>query len=190
MVVGIIAIVFGSLGVLGGAFGCIGVFFLGSFSQLLRSVPTNGAQGAPDTAAIGRSLEAMQIPGLLISTAGLVIAILLLWGGILLARRRAEARKVLLAWAVLKALFSVAKLFFDIASTQSLLSSEAMSSADGSGMEQFVTVVAIASNMLTMVWALALPVFMFVWFRRGTIREEMGTWSSEANRPMGAVLPE
>lgn len=113
-----------------------------------------------------------------------VLGVLLLVTGVAMIRRRPVARPLALNWAWLKIVASgfgaVVGWITQKANVQAIASPDgtgAMSAGMGSMMEAF----AIAAVVGTLLFALALPVFMLVWFTRRTIREEVRGWRAEAS---------
>jgi hypothetical protein len=167
-VIGVIAIVFGSLGALGGAWGAFSPLLL----RLMASV-------IPDDQAA--SLEVMRESAssiVVLSVAALVLGVLLLAGGVGLCRRRSWGPKVCLIWAGLKLLHvvfnSVWGYMIQQAQFQQLVNEPNMPAAFG-GMMQVIGAFTI---VLGIVWGWALPLFMLVWLTRKSIRAEVAGWPS------------
>jgi hypothetical protein len=152
MVLGVIAIVFGSLGILGG--------ILGAVMLLVAGDQVSGHMGG----AAGIANQVL----------GFALSVLLLAAGIGLAARRRWAPPAMLIWAVLAI---VAALFGTIIGYQ--VQQEQMEELQNQGAgaaPAWISSTMPLFMLLGMLWALALPVFMLIWLRRPVIRAETATW--------------
>ena len=168
MVIGIIAIILGVLGALGG---CIGLTFTPFLGLMDNIVP-------PEEAPQLEGLAEM-VPSLLATAfAGLVIAVLLLMGGIGLVRRRRWGVTACLTWAVVKMVYVVANAFIGYLVNQAQF--EAMQSdpnLQNLPMGFFPAMGAVGS-CFGIAWGWILPIFMLIWLTRPGIRAEVREWGS------------
>jgi hypothetical protein len=166
MVVGVVAIVFGALGMLAGGYGL--------FAPLLISRMSGFAANAP--VDVFGPMERWKWFLAAINAVGLLLAIALLTGGIGLASKRPWSRALLLLWAVLKVPYALAMVSVTIsmqrdqfAAMQTAGAPAAIGSAVGSVMVTIVSVV-------TLTWYLALPTFVLIWLSRRSARELVLRW--------------
>lgn len=164
-VIGIIAIVWAAIGLLGGVCGLGGIF-------MARSMPAN-FPGAPGMSMGMKPL--MMLPGTFII---LIVRACLLALGIGLLKRQPWAAKWIRTWAVVEMLCSVVVLAVSHFAQQQQFA--AMASQPG--MQQMppgffagFTVVYFVCGLLV---AWVLPVFVLIWFSRDKIKEEVATWQS------------
>jgi hypothetical protein len=155
MVVGIIAVVLGGFGILGGIWGIVAPLIMGRMF----------AAASQDVQMIDPAI------GLPLAVLGLALACMLAAGGIGLLRRRRWAVPVLLWWSWLKVVFSTASLLITIPVTLKAVD------AAGANSPMPMMPIIMASLVLGLLWAWALPVFIIIWFRRGVIRGEVAGWS-------------
>ena len=181
MVIGIIAIILGSLATLGG---CIGLGSSAMFGLFASAMPEEQKEMMDATKAFA--------PLMMIS-AGLTmpVAIVLLIGGIGLTKRSPRSPKTCRIWAGLKMLLVV------YTSIVTFLSSQAQMEAMQRMLEEdpntagamsgfFGTLMAIIGPVIlvfAIVWGWALPIFMLIWFSRRKIKAEVAQWG----RPASAV---
>lgn len=167
-VVGVIAIIFGILGTLGGAWG----FFALLLIQRMKSTLP------PETVVGLKAIEDWK--GWTMFTSGLaaVLGVFLLVGGIRLVKRRYRAVGTIMTWAILKILLVAGSTYLSymIQQQQLQIMSEQASGA-GAMPAGFVGTVSAISAAISIVWGWALPVFMLIWFSRGKIKEEVAGWS-------------
>ena len=176
MVVGVIAIIFGAMGALGGCFGAISPLF---FRVIAAAVPEDQPTGlefmADWTAWI-----------VLVSGLGLVIALLLLVGGIGVVGRHAWGPKTCLVWAGVKMIFvvfnSVVGYFVQQAqfeAMQEMMAQDPNTPANMPGMMgAIMPALAALGAVIGFIWGWALPLFMLIWFSRGRIRTEVAEWGA------------
>ncbi|MCH8253382.1 MAG: hypothetical protein IID36_13120 [Planctomycetes bacterium] len=174
-VIGIIAIVLGSLGALGG---CVGMFGP-MFTDMIKEV----AEGQPGTAATVVQLELAAEWAtwtIVQSICGLAVGVVLILAGVGLLKRRGWGPKATISWAVLKMLLVVgtsviaygqAKAVFDLMADDPNLQNLPQ------GMMAFGSVFTMIFLGLNAVWGWALPVFMLIWFSRSKIKAETAQWT-------------
>jgi len=165
-VIGVLAIVFGSLATLGGLCGVLGPLVMPGLLQGTGS-------GAEQMAAAGK----WQVWSIVMNVISMALSILLLVAGIKLSSRRASAATLCTLWAKLKilAVIGFCVLFFFIQRDQLAVTLKGSAGSPGVG-EQVVTIAAFGSTVVYLLWGVALPVFMLIWFSRQRIREEVATW--------------
>ena len=163
-VIGIIAIIWAVLGLLGGVCGLGSLF-------MARSMPAN-FPGAP---GMSMSASPMMLFGFLIS---LILKSCLLALGIGLIKRRPWAPQWIRTWAVVEILGSVVGTILGYFAQQPQFA--AMASQPG--MQQmppgFFQGIAISSVGCGLLFAWVLPVFVLIWFSRDKIKQEVATWQS------------
>lgn len=172
-VIGIICIVFGSLGSLGG--------FCGALASLLQGVFSSWATQAGQPQAMADA-AARYTPYLVVANIlTLGVAVVLLVGGIGLVKRRRWSRMALLHWSWMKMLVAVVggvlgylvqQAQFEAMQNDPDISGQ-MPAMFGSIMRTFGGV----GLVLQITWFWALPVFTLVWFNRRPIRHEVSQWS-------------
>lgn len=167
-VVGVICIVFGSCGVLAGCCGTGFVLFAEQFANWLEkqvaqapSAPASSRDGIIQMRVMAQHL------GLSVSVAaaGLLLASVLLCGGIGLVKRRRYSRAVLNAWSLLKVLLAI-----------------------GAGaLNYWIAKLAVAEGATTgpsaltiglgFAWTILLPCFILLWMNRARVKAEVASWS-------------
>lgn len=163
-VIGTIAIIFGSLGSLQGVLGALSPLTTAFFTPFM---PKGQAE----------ILQQSTVWTVASSIAGLVIAVLLLVGGIRIMGRQRRAVFLLRGWAVAKILFTLVATVVGYQAAQ--LQLEAMQNDPntavwgGTSLRTFGTVGLVFGVALLC----ALPVFMLVWFSRSKIKNEVAGWS-------------
>ncbi|MFQ5491092.1 MAG: hypothetical protein ACE5GE_10250 [Phycisphaerae bacterium] len=164
---GMIGIILGALGMLGGLWGMLSPLIVSFMSS--RMPP--GAEHAFDAT---ERIKTWIVAG---SILGLLVAGLLLAGGVGLLRRRLWGVSCYRFWAVLKILLVAINLGVAIAmhatTVEILQSSSPQGSVIPPGLASFMTVIIPA---LTLIWGWALPVFMLIWLARTKIKAETATW--------------
>ena len=182
MVLGIIAIILGSLATLQG---CMGLGWPALAGLFTSALPEEKAEMLDATKSL--------TPLIMIS-AGLTmaIAIVLLIGGIGLTKRNPRSPKTCKIWAGLKMVLVVYSSIVTFLSTQAQM--EAMQrmleeDPNTAGMMPgfFGTLMAIIGPVIlvfAIVWGWALPIFMLIWFSRRKIKAEVAQWGRPAS-PLG-----
>ncbi len=170
-IIGVIAIVLGAGGALIGCFGALSPFFLDAMMSAMP--PQAGQQAIQDVA---KDWMAWTIPIALVSV---VLALLLLIGGIGLLKRRPWASKTCVAWAIIRILlvavnsgvgYVIQQKTWDIMSQQ-----DPNLSALPAGFTGGILAATVVFNLL---WGWALPVFMLIWFSRRKIKDEVVGWGA------------
>lgn len=175
--IGIIAIVFGAFGALGGVFGLIGP----QFNRLM-------AEMDPSQAAAYEAQRQYQWWGVGLSFVALLVAGLLLWGGIEVLKRRPAGVARIKQWAVAKIALTLAMAGFQAVMMPTIFEATQQQQQQqvGTGtpamFEGFMLGIVIVTVLFTFLWGAALPVFMLVWFGREKTTAEVRSWSDEPGR--------
>ncbi len=162
--IGTIAIVFGTLGILGGLLGALSPVTIAIFSEFMLPGQEEGLQ---------QSMAWSVAYGI----GGMIIAILLLIGGIRLRARRRQAVVLIRIWAIVKILLSAGGSVIGYQSVQ--LQMEAIQNDPSSPIMNtgIMGTFGMVGMVVGLLWACVLPVFMLVWFARGKIRREAESWA-------------
>lgn len=162
---GIIAIVLGACGSLAGmcAVGSIAL----SSKFLSMAAGQQSGRGGPSTEHMMAVIEKFKGPMIAQAIVASLVALILLYAGILLIKRRPNAVSVVKLWAVIKTLISI---FGTVVGYYYGLE---LSKTEGSS-----TIFHMVTTVLGFVWAMALPIFMFIWFARSSVREEVASWTA------------
>lgn len=166
-VIGIIAIVLGSLGILGAVYGAVSPLVMG---PLARMMPAEHAAGV-------EAMQEFSVRVVLVSLLALAVAVWLLVGGIALVKRRRSSRKTCLTWAVVKMLFVVLNSVISYAMVEAQMEAMMQQSPNTPGMPAgFMSGFSAIGLVFGICWGWALPVFMLIWFSRGEIKAEVAQW--------------
>ena len=179
MVIGIIAIIFGSLATLQG---CMGLGWWALAGAFTSAMPPEQAEMMDATKAFA--------PLMMISAGfTMPVAIVLLIGGIGLTKRSPRSPKTCRIWAGLKMMLVVYSGVVTFLSSRAQM--EAMQrmleedpNAPAAMLGVFGTVMAIIGPMIlvfAIVWGWALPIFMLIWFSRRKIKAEIAQWGQPAS---------
>jgi len=174
--IGIIAIVFGGAAALASV---IGIFTNSAMSGLLSELGV-------DKDFMERHWAAATLMPILAA----VLGTLLLISGILLIMRRRVASSLMLVWAVAKIAFVIVQAPLNMAMQKEMMPRmmeqqkkiiEASSKGSGQKIEApdmsgIMDVAAGVGAVVGVVWGMALPVFLLIWFSRRKIREDMASW--------------
>ena len=179
MVIGIIAIIFGSLATLQG---CMGLGWPALAALFTSALPEEQA---------GMMDATKSLTPLMMISAGLTmaIAIVLLIGGIGLTKRSPRSPKTCRIWAGLKMLLVVYSSIIGFLVQQAQMEAmrrmlEEDPNAPAAMLGVFGTVMAVigpAIFVFAIVWGWALPVFMLIWFSRRKIKAEIAHWGQPAS---------
>jgi len=164
-VIGIVAIAFAGLGIMGGFCGLV----------TMVTMPSMMPQDPATTAALSATRSSWMVVQLLV---GLGLTVLLLICGIGLLKRRPWSPKGCTRWAVVYIIFAVIGGILNFSMQQAQFAS--MSQAGGpSPMPVGFGTLALLMSLLGFVWACALPVFLLVWFSRAKIKAEVALWGCD-----------
>lgn len=164
-VIGVIAIVYGVIGLLGGACGLVS-----------QEVVTDQATSAPAGMAMTEEMQspAMKAWSSVGTVIGLGLSVLLIGGGIQLTRRRRNGGACVKVWAVANILMVLVGM--GITMTAMTSSMEQMPGTQFPGSPGFFEGMIIFSLLVGVLIGCAVPVFMLIWFSRKTIKDEVAGW--------------
>jgi len=164
-VIGIIGIVYASIGLFGGVCGLGG-------SAMMSFIPSMAPHGKsmPSTVAMG--------PWLILSNlAGMVLAIVLLVGAIGLLKRRPWSRGVLMGWAVADIVVTVLGLFASVVMQKAMFAEMARQQHGAPpGTENMMFVGVLFGACFGLIWGWGPPIFTLIWFSRAPIKQEVAGW--------------
>ena len=173
MVIGTIAIVFGSGGVLIGLWGTAAPLGMRFFEWAMEQ-----SQPSP---IVDRQVAVMQawLPWTMVSSLlATAIAILVLLGGIRLTKRKRLSMRLLKFWAVVKIPVVVIGAIAEVFMQERLF--EIMSQSPGSTSMPFgggfLDLMMVIGLVFTLAWGWALPIFLLIWLSRGKIKNEVAGW--------------
>ncbi len=174
MVIGVIAIIFGSLAILQGCFGAVSSLFMSSLSAIVPA----------EQATVYDAMEGLKPWMIIGAVLALALGILLLVAGIGLVRRRAWSPTACMAWAGIKMVFVVGyTILGDMARQTQFEAMQEMMQQDPNMpagmpamMGSFFQVFGVFAIVLGILWGWALPVFLLIWFSRKKIKAEVAGW--------------
>ncbi len=162
-VIGIIAIVFGSLGALLGAWSFASLVFLPWLMELAGT-----GFGLPPP-------EHMRTQAIFGGVTAVPLGLLLLFAGIATLRRRRRCVRLGVIWAMLKIPVVVAGAAVAVGMQRAQFDSIA---AQAPGMAvPFTGTVIVFTVVLQIILGWSLPVFLLIWFSRRRIKDETAVWS-------------
>lgn len=174
-VIGVIAIVYASFGILSAIWAMIAPFIM---SAMASAMPAEaGKQMAASMAGVQKWMGLNVASNAL----NLAAATVLLLAGIGLLRRRGWSRSVAIVWAVFKMAFAVlaAVVGYLIAVEQMAVMQQQMQSKGGTAMPVgFMQAFLPLGIGISIVIGWAFPIFMLVWMGRGSIRSEVAGWET------------
>ena len=190
-VIGIIAIVFGSIGTLNYAVcGPVVLLVSGSIGAFLEKLAqSQPGQGLETQAAQFEAMGSYIPANLAVSCFAALLAVTLLIGGIGLVRQRPWAARAIVIWAILKMLHAapaaMVTYLTQMASFRAMR--EAAETSPGGpgqvppGFFAILEAAGIGGMVASLLWYWALPAFMLIWFSRRKIRDDMIAWRSPPN---------
>ena len=165
--IGIIAIILGSLGVLGGFWGMVAP----------KVMATMAANMPPEMAGQFDVMNDFAGWTIASSLAGLVVAVALLVAGIGVLKQRRWGVTAIQAWAAVKMLLVVATSILGY----QIFQQTAVTMSQTQGMQAMPPGVMSTMGALSigvgLLWGWALPVFLLIWFARRKIKQEVAAWS-------------
>ena len=171
--IGVIALIFGILGFLGAV---VAPFSLLITKSALESMVSQGADPDAVETYIGKAQSIAYLSAAILG----IVALLLLFGGIQLMKRKKIASPVLQVWAVLKVAaggFLNYKNFHLTREQLEITNSVQAGNAEIAQMTESITTVSLIVGMVFGgLWLLALPVFLLVWLNRAKVKEEIQSW--------------
>lgn len=165
-VVGILAIILGGFGVLGGVWGVVYPIVVGSLAD---AMPQMQAQMELQLGEWSGRLQA-------VSFVMSLVAGLLLYGGILLAKRRSRAASILFSWSIIKIVLSFAYLGLQVTMQAQVVDQTAAQLQTVPGGRTMMVGAVAFGLVFSGIFMLTGPVFLLIWFRRGVIKQEVATW--------------
>lgn len=165
-VIGIIAMVFGGLGILGGAWGVVGTLMPGLFNF-----------GVGQQAEMFEVMRQWATWNLMMAVIMAAVAAILLASGIKLLKRRPEAPRWCGTWAKIKIVLVIVTSIAGYMCQQEMF--EAMGKAQGPGQAApatFMKAAGLFGFVFGLLWGWALPVFMLIWFGQKKIKTETADW--------------
>ena len=171
-VIGIIAIVLGSLGALGGGVGMFGPMFTGMIKEFVEDQPGTAATVVQfEVTAEWATWNIVQ------SICGLAVGVVLILAGVGLLKRRGWGPKATISWAVLKMLLVIGASVGGYGQAKTLID-RMVDDPNMQGLPQGALSIGIVIGVgLNAVWGWALPVFMLIWFSRSKIKAETAQWT-------------
>ena len=162
-VIGIVAIAFAGLGILGGFCGLVGTV------TMFTVMPDDqaAAAGMPSGWALWIVIT---------SLLGLGLTVLLLIFGIGLLQRRPWSAKMCSRWAMVYIIYAVINSFMTYSMQQAQFAAMSQTTQPAPMPAGFEKTVAAFGLVIGLVWACALPVFMLIWFSRAKIKDEVASW--------------
>ena len=173
-VIGTIAIVFGSGGILVGLWGAASTFGMRFFEWVMEQSQPSGI--VDRQVAVMEAWLPWTVGSSLLATA---IAILLLLGGIRLNKRKRSSMRLLKFWAVVKIPVVVVLSIAEMLMQERLFEIMGQSSGGipmpfGGG---FYDVMIVVTLVFGLAWGWALPVFLLIWLSRGKIKNDVAGWT-------------
>jgi len=160
---GILAIVFGVLGILTGVCTTFSAQILQAFFGMLPSTP----EGQEAMAAVKESAWTNYIFGPI----SVALAVMLLIAGIRLTRRLKSGVDLSVKWAIAKLAYALISGGIGVAQMMGT------SHSDDEAVQAAAQTGGIIGGCIGIVWVCALPVFMLIWFNRQSIKDEVAGWS-------------
>ncbi len=175
-VIGILAIVFGALGVLGACMGMASYVFVAIVGGQMQGMP--GVQKA--------QLEVMRqymVPNSIFVVVGTVVAAWLLVAGIGVLRRRPWSRGATVSWAVAKIIYAIPASVLGYFHNKAQLEAMEQAAIDSgtpipTGIFTIMQSVGVAMMGWSMLWVWALPLFLIIWFRSAPVKTEVERWAA------------
>ncbi len=173
-VIGTIAIVFGSGGILVGLWGAASPFGMRFFEWAME-------QSQP-SAVVDRQVAVMEagLPWTVASSLlAAALAILLLLGGIRLTKRRRSSMRLLKFWVVMKipvvVIVTIAGVLMQELQFEIMGQSPGLTPMPFGG--GFFDVMIVVTLVFGLAWGWAFPVFLLIWLSRGKIENEVAGWT-------------
>lgn len=171
-VIGVIAIVFGAGGILFSLLGLASIVFM---EKLIESVDEEQAE-------MMQAAQGNAGWSIVLTLLGFTLAVMLLAGGIGVAKRRLWGVKVCRIWAILRIIHVLFGTVLGYIAYQKALETMYQQSSGATPMTP-PPIFALLGVCFELVWGMALPVFMLIWFSRSRIKEEIKGWEVEAENP-------
>lgn len=111
--------------------------------------------------------------GVALECVSVLLAAALVLGGVGLLRRKRRSGRLLVAWAGCKLVFALA---LAVVSYGAMAAQSRAAHDAEAGMAAFSWSLGLGFTLIGFVWALLLPVFVLIWFRRANIKAEIANW--------------
>lgn len=187
-VIGVLAIVFGSYGVLEHACGAASPMFMGMMNTMLAQAVPPGQEDLMK--AQNDAMVPFVIPLVVTNVLLLGSALLLVVGGIRLMGRQADARPMLLVYAGAELALTLGYLGLSWAMSEAIMTAVSESASAAGGVPPgMLGMIGMMSGVLGLVFGLAFytpwPIFLIVWMLRRPIVEQVRAWRARrvANLP-------
>ncbi len=182
-VVGVLAIIFGSLGMLMHGCGTAGLYLNLFTSQAMEQLATDIPPEQSDILTVQHDVALKYIaPATIANVLRFANAVFLLIAGIACNRRQPGTRRLLLIYAIAEMVVMTVAIGIEWAMQQEIMSALAKSlQAQQSGgippgmmgvMGAFGSIGVIIKLLFCAVW----PVFLIIWFNRAAVVKEIATW--------------
>lgn len=169
-VVGVLGIVWASLGLF---CGCVGFFAVPMQRWGLNMQSQAGQSNALAEAQL-HAAEQFQIIMISLIAVAMIFAVVLLIGSISLVRRRRKARSLMMTWAIASLLLLAFNIALQVMTYQATVA-ELNNIGDTSQMGQ-LWVTTIIGGFFTAVFGFVPPLFVLFWFSRQRIKSEVEQW--------------
>lgn len=181
--IGIIAIVFGAGGVLASLYSAAVPWLFSSMSAWTPRTPGTTMEFDPFASVRNWAVSTTVVHGL-----GVLVAAMLLAGGIGLLRRRPWSVPLSLWWAVIRIPMALAVTAVTVGQQQEQM---AMMSRQAGGMfiAAFTGGFVWLAAIMSIAWYCAFPVFMIIWLLRPGVRADVRTWRADSHRAVDAMHP-
>ena len=175
-VIGIISIIFGSLGALSSVWQSAAPFLINTISKMEQM------EADPEAVKALEGVAQWQYPLLVVGLLGLALSVLLIVCGAKLVGRNRMASPVFKKWAIAKIIYSlVAVTIGTLAQMQQFETAMDQQGANTGGMpvpvESIMVFVMVFAIVFGLLFACAYPVFILVWFGREKVRNEVESWA-------------
>lgn len=172
-VFGIISIVFGAGGAICNFAGVFMVIFQEKFLRMVMGgLPPGEAEKQIAAAQAGQPPAGITMA---VTGFAMLTSILLLVAGITCLRRRTVTRSLHMGWAVARTLVAIGVLAMQLmahARSQAYFASSGTVNPQG----QYADVIMFVTVGLTLLWSIAYPLVVVIWFNRAVIKSEMAEW--------------
>ncbi|MFG0247310.1 MAG: hypothetical protein ACF8OB_00370 [Phycisphaeraceae bacterium JB051] len=175
-VIGIISIIFGSLGALGSVYQAVAPFLMGMAAGF---VPEDDEQAR----VMFESMAKWKFPLMGVGIVNLIFYIILIVCGAKLVGHHAAASSLHKKWAIAKILFSLVGVTIttmaQISQMRLTMQQQSQAMGGGGGAQFFETAMMVAmvvAVLMGLVFACAYPVFVLIWFSREKVKNEVQSW--------------
>ncbi|GJQ29519.1 MAG: hypothetical protein HBSAPP03_14030 [Phycisphaerae bacterium] len=169
--VGVFCLVWGTLGLLGSCAGLAAPLYM----DVLKGV-------SPEMRGSFAAMEQHETLMYLYYAAALIMAGWLLWGGMLLFKRRARSVPVLWWWAVAEIPIGLAGIIFTYLmqiGQMNAMKGQAGNNPGAAVVQAMAGPMTVLTMIFTILYTWALPVFLLVWLRRASVRQGVARWFTQ-----------